>query len=195
MAATTWPQTDPAEICHGVNQTSLVGDEAILKPLFERIPRLILHTKSSQHFEDARQLANLMWTTQPLAIIYVTSINQLAEVIRFAQVSGLAVGIRGRGHGSEGRCLVEGGITIDLSLLNGIALADDKSHVIVGGGTSSLRLLEFLDSHQLITPTGWCGDVGYAGYALGGGLGLLSSQYGLACDQILYATPDPPTPQ
>lgn len=86
-----------------------------------------------------------------------------------------------------GRSLVEDGVVVDLRALNHVEVAGDRTVARIGGGITGGALIKRLETLGLATPTGFCTGVGYAGWALGGGYGVLQGKYGLGCDQILAA--------
>jgi hypothetical protein len=55
---------------------------------------------------------------------------------------------------------------------------------VVGAGWLIGDLLRTLGGQGLAAVTGTCGSVGVAGLTLGGGVGLLSREHGLAADQV-----------
>ena len=57
----------------------------------------------------------------------------------------------------------------------------------VGAGARLGRVYDALDAHGRTIAAGCGPDVGIAGLALGGGLGLLGRAHGLTCDQLLAA--------
>jgi FAD/FMN-containing dehydrogenase len=57
----------------------------------------------------------------------------------------------------------------------------------VPGGAKIKDLAAAADAHGLVAALGNCGDVGMAGFALGGGYGPLNGLYGLAADNLLGA--------
>lgn len=50
-----------------------------------------------------------------------------------------------------------------------------------------LQVLEALEKHGLMVPTGTCGTVGFVGWSLIGGLGQYMHSYGIGVDQIVGA--------
>ncbi|KAI4599010.1 hypothetical protein KJ359_002427 [Pestalotiopsis sp. 9143b] len=83
---------------------------------------------------------------------------------------------------------MQDGLMLDVRGLDSISLSSDRQSATIGGGVSGGNLIDFLDQHGLVTPTGYCNTVGYVGWATGGGYGVLAGPYGLGVDQILGAT-------
>jgi FAD/FMN-containing dehydrogenase len=188
MASIELLQTPVDKILQGTRPGQLLEHEAILQDLFVTSPNIVLYTASSIHYENARSMYNQKFSHQPLAIIRPTSVSEVSAVVRFAKSKKLPLSIRGNGHDIAGRGLVDGGLTLDVRSLDWIRIPVDKESAYVGAGITSGKLTDFLQTVERVTPTGWCNGVGYAGFALGGGYGILSSSFGMACDQLLGAT-------
>ena len=89
-----------------------------------------------------------------------------------AREQGLAVAVKSGGHHFEGYSSNDGGMCIDLTLMNRLRLTE-AGRVIAEPST---RL-----------PTGSCAMVGLSGITLGGGYGLFAREYGLSCDWLRRA--------
>lgn len=86
-----------------------------------------------------------------------------------------------------GRTVVQDGVSIDMREVSHIYV-DKASHTAqVGGGVINLDLHRELDKHKMTTAHAVTPSVGYTGWAIHGGYGLLSNNYGLGSDQIVGA--------
>lgn len=93
--------------------------------------------------------------------------------------------IRGGGHTPwPGASNIKDGVTIDLSGLNKIELAEDKKMIIIGGGQRWSNVYAMLDPLNLAIPGGRVTGVGVGGLATGGGISFFSPRYGFVCDNI-----------
>jgi FAD/FMN-containing dehydrogenase len=105
----------------------------------------------------------------------------------FARVHGLQVAVRGGGHNPAGHCVLDGGLVIDLSRLRGVAVDGDARIARAEGGSTWVDFDQATQAHGLVTPGGVVGSTGVCGLALGGGIGHLTAQHGLTCDNLLAA--------
>ena len=95
--------------------------------------------------------------------------------------------MRGGGHNPAGHCVLDGGLVIDLSLLRGVEVDADVRVARSGGGATWLDFDAATQSFGLVTPGGVVGSTGVCGLTLGGGIGHLTAQYGLTCDNLVGA--------
>src|SRR4029450_6340196 len=92
-----------------------------------------------------------------------------------------------------GHCVVEGGLVIDLSQMHGVAVDADARIARAEGGSTWLDFDRATQAFGLASPGGVVGSTGVCGLALGGGIGHLTAQHGLTCDNLVGAelvTPD-----
>ncbi len=172
--AQVYPNTHSSNL-QGASRSTIESDASSLLPLLDTHPSLSIFTKSTPGFEEIRETCNSNITIQPLAIIRPRAEAEVSSIVSYCvnQTPRIQLAIRAGGHDMYGRSLVEDGVVIDLREINFIKVSEDKSSVQIGGGTLSGPLLEELESLGLSTPSGFCTSVGYAGWALGGGYGVL----------------------
>ncbi|KAJ9604773.1 hypothetical protein H2200_010888 [Cladophialophora chaetospira] len=108
---------------------------------------------------------------------FIIHLIDFDERIHFSIVSG--------GHATAfGASNLNGGITLDLSSLGSVTLADDRSYVEIGTGARWADVYELLDPLGLSIAGGRAGSVGVGGYLLGGGISLFSSLLGWGADSL-----------
>ena len=107
--------------------------------------------------------------------------------LAFGQAHGLEIAVRGGGHNPAGHCAVDDGLVIDLSRMRNVEVDPDARLAICEGGATWLDFDAATEAHGLVTPGGVVGSTGVTGLALGGGIGHLTAQYGLTCDNIIAA--------
>ncbi len=185
-------QTYPFPFVSGLDgspRATVEADASHLLPLLDKHQSLTIFTRSHPNFEDICQTCNKAITITPLAVVRPRTEAEVSSVIIHCaeSVPRTLLSIRAGGHDNFGRGLVENGVVIDLRAMDHIDVTEDGSSARIGGGVTGGTLLKYLDALGLATPTGLCTGVGYAGWALGGGYGVLQGKYGLGCDQILAA--------
>jgi FAD/FMN-containing dehydrogenase len=140
----------------------------------------------------ARARAEAVWngdiTRQPALLARPTSDGDVAAAIRFARERELPLSVRGGGHGVSGKAVVEGGLMIDLSRMDAVSVDPQTRRVAVGGGASWSQVDPATAVHGLAVVGGTVSHTGVAGLALTGGMGWLTSQQGLSCDNLVAAT-------
>jgi FAD/FMN-containing dehydrogenase len=144
-------------------------------------------------YEGARRCFNALVDRRPAVIVRCVAPGDVATAFDFARAEGLEVAVRGGGHNPAGHCVLDGGLVIDLSLLRRVDV-DGKARVArSGGGATWLDFDTATQAFGLVTPGGVVGSTGVAGLTFGGGIGHLTAQHGLTCDNLLGAevvTPD-----
>ncbi|KAB5531351.1 putative oxidoreductase [Coniochaeta sp. 2T2.1] len=177
----------------GVSRSILTADAAVLLPLLDQKPSLLIYTRSSSRFAALRQVYNTAITTQPLALVRPRSEDEVIAIVRFCSCHNVPLAVRTGGHDQWGRSLVADGVVLDMRSFDKIDIPAHRMSARIGGGVLGGQLQGYLDTPNLCTPTGFCGTVGYVGWAAGGGYGVLQGAYGMGADQILGArlvTPD-----
>ena len=105
----------------------------------------------------------------------------------FARAQGLEIAVRGGGHNPAGHCVCDDGLVIDLSAMRTVEVDADARIARSAGGATWLDFDSATQAFGLVTPGGIVGSTGVAGLALGGGIGHLTAQLGLTCDNIVGA--------
>jgi hypothetical protein len=108
--------------------------------------------------------------------------QDVVAAVDFARDQGLRLAVRGGGHTLNATC--EGGVLVNLSDMNRIAVEPEPRRVQVGGGCLNGPIDHATAPHGLAAVLGECPTVGVSGLSLGGGLGRLMGQYGALCDSL-----------
>ena len=164
--------------------TSLIADEALAS--LEDFAGELLRPGDGG-YDEARRGYNGLIDRSPALIARCRGEADIAAAVAFAREAGLDVSIRGGGHSVAGRCIVDGGIVIDLSGLKGIFVDPEARTARVQPGVSWGELNREMQLHGLAVTGGSISTTGVAGLTLGGGLGWLLPKYGLATDNLLSA--------
>lgn len=139
---------------------------------------------SDDGYDAHRDVWNGMVDNHPVLIARAESAADVAVAVRFARQRDLDIGVKSGGHSVLGLSVPDGGLMIDLSPMSGIRVDADRRRARVQGGA----LLRYLDQasleHGLATTAGNVSHTGVGGLTLGGGMGWLARQFGLACDNV-----------
>jgi hypothetical protein len=140
-------------------------------------------------YAAARRVVNARYdSARPLAVLKARNAADVRAAVRWSARHGVKIAARSGGHSYAGYSTVDGGLVVDLSNLNGIAVSADRRTVQVGAGTRLIDMYSALARRGLTVPGGSCPTVGIAGLALGGGIGLAARSLGATCDNITALT-------
>jgi hypothetical protein len=120
--------------------------------------------------------------TTPSLIAVCQNEAGVQKAVKYASYRKLSIAVKSGGHSFEGFSLNSNGIVVDVSQINKQELV--RSKLISGAGTKLFQLYDFLLPKGRIVPVGSCGTVGLSGLTLGGGYGMFSRRWGLACDNL-----------
>ena len=136
-------------------------------------------------YEEARLTFNTRFSHFPAAIVECGTVADVQNAIRWARKREMPLRARSGGHSYEAFSVVDEGLVIDVSGLNTIEVDLTRGEAVVGAGVRLLDLYTRLWEDGMAIPLGTCPIVGIAGLTLGGGIGYLSRQYGLTCDNLV----------
>jgi FAD/FMN-containing dehydrogenase len=134
-----------------------------------------------------REVFNAMHTAASAVCVRPTGAADVAAAIAFAREKGYEICVRGGGHSLAGLSAHEGGLLIDLSLMNGVHVDPERRRAIVGGGALWGDVDRETQAFGLAAPGGVVSDTGVAGLTLGGGYGWLRRKLGLSIDSLVEA--------
>jgi FAD/FMN-containing dehydrogenase len=117
---------------------------------------------------------------QPAAVVRCRTPADVAAVL----ATRAPVHVRSGGHCFAGRSSGPG-VVIDVGPMAAVSLDGDVA--TIGAGARLAAVYDALAAAGRTIAAGCGPDVGIAGLALGGGLGLLGRSHGLLCDQLLAA--------
>jgi FAD/FMN-containing dehydrogenase len=150
-------------------------------------------TPAEAGYDAARRSFNALVDRRPAAIARCLGAEDVATAFDFARANALEVAVRGGGHNPAGHCVCDDGLVIDLSLMRRVDVDGDARIARAQGGATWLDFDTATQALGLVTPGGVVGSTGVAGLTFGGGIGHLTGQHGLTCDNLIAAeivTPD-----
>jgi len=150
-------------------------------------------TPADAEYDAARRSYNALVDRRPAVIARCLDAGDVATAFDFARTHELEVAVRGGGHNPAGHCVCDGGLVIDLSRMRAVEVDADARIARADGGSTWLDFDTATQAFALVTPGGVVGSTGVCGLTMGGGIGHLTAQHGLSCDNLIGAelvTPD-----
>ena len=138
-------------------------------------------------YDAVRAVFNAMIDRRPAAIVRCLDPADVAQGIAFAREHDLVLSVRGGGHNVAGHAVCDGGVMLDLSLMKGLRVDPAGQVAHAGAGLTLGELDRATQTYGLATPLGNVSVTGIAGLTMGGGLGWLNGEHGLACDNVIAA--------
>jgi FAD binding domain-containing protein/berberine-like enzyme len=142
---------------------------------------------TDEGYAEACRLWNGMIERRPAAIVHASGNADAIAAVRYARTNGLPVSVRGGGHNVAGSALSDGGVVIDLGDVNDVRVDLGRRTVRAGGGARLGHVDHETQAFGLAVPFGVVSRTGVAGLTLHGGLGFLTRQLGLSCDNLVAA--------
>jgi FAD/FMN-containing dehydrogenase len=138
-------------------------------------------------YDAARAIWNARIDRMPSVIVRATGKGDVIAGVNVAREHGVPLSVRGGGHHVAGHAVCDGGVMLDLSLLNDVQVDAVAQRAWVGPGARVREVDQATQAFGLVTTGAPVSMVGVAGYTLGGGLGWTSRMHGLSCDNLVSA--------
>jgi FAD/FMN-containing dehydrogenase len=136
-------------------------------------------------YDAARKIYNAMIEHRPAIIARCAGAADVIAAVNFARNNGVLVSVRGGGHNVSGNAVCDGGVMIDLSPMKSVRVDPQGKTVRAEAGVTWGEFDRETQAFGLATTGGLVSTTGIAGLTLGGGLGWLMGNYGLACDNLI----------
>ncbi len=138
-------------------------------------------------YTEARTDWDGLYSSYPSVIVFAEKTEDVVNAVTWARQNDVALRARSGRHHLEGWSNVTGGIVIDVSEMKSAQLDPASRTVTVAAGLTQQEAVDTLGKHGFAVATGGEGTVGLAGATLGGGFGLLTRNFGMACDNLIAA--------
>jgi hypothetical protein len=121
---------------------------------------------------------------RPDAVVQANNIPDVIDAVKRARRDGMKIGICSGGHSWAQNHIRNGGLMLDLSRLNEIAIDAAGKSATVGPGCLCGEANAALAKQGLFFPVAHAYTVGIGGFLLQGGFGWNSRMLGLACENV-----------
>jgi hypothetical protein len=136
-------------------------------------------------YDTARAIQNGLIDRRPRFIVRCSGASDVMAAVNFAREHNLLLSVRGGGHNVAGNAMNDGGLVVDLSLMDGIHVDPKARLARVQGGATWNGLDRETQVYGLATPGGLVSTTGVAGLTLHGGMGHLRNKFGLSLDNLV----------
>jgi FAD/FMN-containing dehydrogenase len=141
----------------------------------------------SPAYDAARVVWNGMIDRRPSLIVRCRNAADVVASVNYARSHGLVITVRSGGHNVAGYAVCDGGVMIDMTLMNAVRMSPDLDQAFVEGGALWADVDAATTPFGRATPGGLISATGVAGLTLSGGIGWLRGTRGLSCDNLLAA--------
>ena len=138
-------------------------------------------------YERSRRVWNGLINRRPGVIVGAQSVGDVRRTVSVAAEEGCLIAVRCGGHSFPGFSTCDGGVLLDLSAMNQVAIDPVRCTAEVSGGALLGDLDRAAAPYELVVPAGVVSHTGAGGLTLGGGMGWLSRRMGLTIDSLIAA--------
>ncbi len=136
-------------------------------------------------YDEARTIYNAMIDNRPALIARCAGVADVIHAVDLARNDDLLVSVRGGGHNISGNAVCDNGLMIDLTPMKCVRVVPERGTARAEPGITWGEFDHETQAFGLATTGGLVSTTGIAGLTLGGGLGWLMGNHGLACDNLI----------
>ena len=136
-------------------------------------------------YDESRSLWNGMIDRHPALIVRCLGAGDVITGVNFAREHSLALSIKGGGHNISGLALADGALTLDMSLMRGVWVDEERQTAHAQAGCILGDVDRETQLYGLAAPLGFVSNTGIAGLTLGGGFGYLTRRFGWTADNVV----------
>jgi len=125
------------------------------------------------------------WGDTVMGTIEIATTVGRRAVLDADAIEQFGSGLRGGGHNVSGNAISDGGLMIDLSPMKGVRVDPEGRTARAEPGVTWGEFDHDTQAFGLATTGGLISATGVAGLTLGGGIGWLMGNHGLACDNLI----------
>ncbi|WP_433506712.1 FAD-binding oxidoreductase [Pseudonocardia halophobica] len=138
-------------------------------------------------YDELRAVHNGMHDRRPALIVRASAAADAVAAVNYAREAGVELAVRGGGHSGPGFGTCDGGVVLDLGLIDNVFVDRTRKTARVGGGATWGDFNHATHAYGLATTGGVISTTGVSGLTLGGGIGYLARGCGLSCDNLVGA--------
>ncbi len=125
---------------------------------------------------------NLAVVHSPAVVVGAACAEDVAAAVTWAAERGLPVAVQATGHGAVAPA--DGAVLITTHRMRAVSIDPARRTARAEAGARWRDVIDAAAIHGLAPLSGSSSQVGVVGYTLGGGIGLLSREYGFAADLV-----------
>ncbi|KAI0160701.1 FAD-binding domain-containing protein [Xylariaceae sp. FL1272] len=146
----------------------------------------ILYPEDDAAFTKATARWNAYGGPSYCAAVSPSTGDEVASIVKTANAANIPFLATGGRH-NYGTTLksLQGGLAIDLRLMNSVTVDGENSTARIGGGADIQTVLDAVSKAGFMIPSGSCASAGYIGVGIGAGVGLLQGTLGLVIDSLV----------
>lgn len=167
---------------HGPEQVRTPLASTIGVDVLPAIPGCLFLRPGDPEYERTLPTYNLRVAKAPQIRALCSTQGGVAGSVNWVRGQGMRFALRSGGHSFEGHS-ENPQLVLDIRQLASVRF-DSVSGVLHAGAGATLGAIYAALPPGLAFSAGSCPGVGIAGHTLGGGIGLLSRSFGLACDNL-----------